>query len=295
MVAAKALQERKINQVDLLIKMLNADNRFVRYGACNALSMAGFSSTDAVEAIIKRLQQDDDMLFRYFAVDALSRSTYGKKEYGLKTVSAPAAPTLLALAGQSVPGDPRGHLAFQIAEALFYSSGIYDEYVKENPVDDALLVAAVTHILENENGRARSMVPFRDLPDSVCNRIWPNIIEAVLENAPSGIMFSKGVREGGLKVLAKHRVKEGLDVMKDLSVSFLQIPDSEEHARWVPWFGKTLFEVLPEYGKHAEPVLAVVEQWPVLEGRGKDLAKQLPAMKQKMADVGHPPLKSIRK
>ncbi len=75
--------------------------------------------------------------------------------------------------------------------------------------------------------------------------------------------------------------------------SFLQIPYSEEIARWVPWFGKTLFEVLPEYGKHAEPVLAVVEQWPVLGGRGADLAKQLPAMKKQMEEVGLPPLKSI--
>jgi len=52
---------------------------------------------------------------------------------------------------------------------------------------------------------------------------------------------------------------------------------------------------LPEYGKHAEPVLAVVEQWPVLEGRGADLAKQLPAMKKQMEEVGLPPLKSIAK
>ncbi len=295
MVAAKALQERKINQVDLFIKMLGANNRFVRYGACNALSMAGFNSTEAVDAIIKKLQQDDDILFRYFAVDALNRSAYGKDECGLKPVAAPAVPTLLELASQSVPGDPRDHLAWQISEALFYSTGLYDVYVKENQVDDELLASAVVHILENENGRARSMVPFRELPDSVRDQLWDHVITAVRENAPSGIMFSKGVREEGLKALAKDRIKEGLDLMNEFSVSFLKTPQNDEDARWVPWFGKTLFEVLPEYGKHAEPVLAVIEQWPVLGGRGAELAKQLPAMKEKMAEVGLPSLKSIAK
>ena len=139
------------------------------------------------------------------------------------------------------------------------------------------------------------MVPFRELPESVRDQLWDHVIEAVRENAPSGIMFSKGVREEGLKALAKDRIKEGLDLMNEFSVSFLKTPQNDEDARWVPWFGKTLFEVLPEYGKHAEPVLAVIEQWPVLGGRGAELAKQLPAMKEKMEEVGLPPLKSIAK
>lgn len=293
MTAAKALQERDVKQVELLIKMLNIDNRYARYGALHALSMVGHSSTDAVDAIIKRMKEDDDILFRHFAVEALTYSTWGKDKYGLKPVAERAAPTLLALASKPVPGDPRGHLAWKIAEASFYSNGIYDRYVKENSVDDALLTAAVKQFLHNENGRARSMVPFDELPDSVLDQVWPDVIEAVRYNAPSGIMFSKGVREDGVKVLGKHRIKEGLDVLEELSTNFGNIPYEEERARYVPWFGEPMLEALPNYGMHAEPVLAIVEKWPVLEGRGKDFAKQIPMVKTKMAEVGRPPLKSI--
>jgi hypothetical protein len=293
MTAAKAMQEQDINQVDILIKMLNVDNRYFRYGACNALSMAGFSSTEVVEAIVKRLQADEDILFRYYAVDALTRSTWGKDEYGLTKVSHMAAPTLLALAGKPVPGDPRGHLSWKIAEASFYSNGIYDRYVKEHPVDEQLLASAVAQFLQNENGRARSMVPFAELPDAVLDQVWPEIIAAVRENAPSGIMFSKGVREQGVIILGKHKIKEGLDALKELSETFGAIPYEEERARYVPWFGKPMFEALPNFGKHAEPVLATVEKWPVLEGRGKDFAKQIPELKKKLEAAGYPTLKSI--
>jgi hypothetical protein len=255
--------------------------------------MVGHSSTDAVDAIVKRMQADDDILFRYYAVDALNRSTWGKDEYGLKSVADRAAPALLALASKPVPGDPRGHLAWQIAEASFYSNGIYDRYAKENPVDEEILAAAVRQFLHNENGRARSMVPFAELPDSVLDRVWPDIIAAVRLNAPSGIMFSKGVRENGVKALGKHRIKEGLGVLKELSTDFGNIPYEEERARYVPWFGEPMLEALPNYGMHAEPIIAVVEKWPVLEGRGKDFAKQLPTAKTKMAEVGLPALKSI--
>jgi hypothetical protein len=54
-----------------------------------------------------------------------------------------------------------------------------------------------------------------------------------------------------------------------------------------------MFEALPNFGKHAEPVLTIVEKWPVLEGRGKDFAKQIPALKKKLEAAGYPTLKSI--
>ena len=293
MSAAKSLQERDFKDVKTLIEMLNAENRYQRYGACHALSMVGHSSTDAVDAMVKRFKEDDDILFRYFSVEALTHSTYGKKTHGLNTVSQRAAPALLSIASKPIPGDPRGHLAWKISEASFYSSGIYDRYVKENSVDETLLVDAVTRFLQNENGRARSMVPFKELPSSVLNRVWPHVIEAVDHNAPSGIMFSKGVRIDGVKVLGQHRIKEGLDLFRKLSSQFLAIPYDVEIARYVPWFGEPLLEALPNYGTHAETVISIVEKWPVLKGRGKDFAKKIPEVRMKMKKVGTPPLNSI--
>ena len=70
--AAKAMQEQKLDRVDRLIEMINDPDRYARYGACNGLTRAGGNSERAVEAITERMLKDDDILFRYFAVDAIS-------------------------------------------------------------------------------------------------------------------------------------------------------------------------------------------------------------------------------
>lgn len=80
-VAAKTMQEQKLDRTDHLIEMINDPDRYARYGACNGLAYAGWNSGEAVDAILLRMVQDEDILFRYFAVDAL---TSGKgKAYGL--------------------------------------------------------------------------------------------------------------------------------------------------------------------------------------------------------------------
>jgi len=297
-VAAKILQEQKLNRVDKLIAMLDSDNRYARYGACNGMALAGFKSPEAVAALIKKIESDEDILFRYFAVDALASKSkpWGQnEEYGLNAVAGPAVPLLLKLAGKPVPNDPRQHLHWWIAEAFSpKGKNLLQQYAASGTIDDALLVSAISSILHNENGLARSMIAYDKLTEKQLEPLWGTILECVREGAPSGIMFSYGVRTSGIEVLAKHRIKEGLDLMYELSESHLQLPDSVEESRWMPWYAETLFKVLPEYGKHAEPLVAVVEQWPALKGRGAELAKKLPELKQKIQDAGSPPLKSIK-
>jgi hypothetical protein len=293
--AAKALLEQKLNRVDQLIAMLESDNRFARYGACNGMAVAGFKSPKAVEAIMKRLEKDEDILFRYFAVDALaSRSKpYGQKEeYGLNAAAGPAVPLLLKLASKPVPNDPRQHLHWWISEALFYyGKDLFKSYTLSGNVDDTLLVSAVSSFLNNENGRARSMVAYNKLSDKQLEPLWGTILKCVREGAPSGIMFSYGVRTDGLAVLAKHRIKEGLDLSLELAVE-----ERDKSTGWVPWHAKTLFEVLPEYGKDAAPVVSVIEQWSVLKGRGgAELAPKLPELRKKVESAPKQPLKIIKR
>ncbi len=293
--AAKVLQEQKLNRVDQLIAMLDSDNRYARYGACNGMAMAGFKSPIAVEAIMKRLEKDEDILFRYFAVDALASKSqpYGQKEeFGLNAAAGPAVPLLLKLASKPVPNDPRQHLHWWISEALFYhAKDLFKQYVSSGKADDALLVSAINSFLNNENGRARSMVAFGKLTDTQLEPLWGTILKSVRVGAPSGIMFSFGVRTDGLKALAKHRIKEGLDLCMELAVE-----ERDKSNGWVPWFAAAMIESLPDYGKDAEPVVKVIESWPVLKGRGAtEVVPKLPELKKKMEAAQKLPLKSIGK
>jgi len=90
-------------------------------------------------------------------------------------------------------------------------------------------------------------------------------------------------------VLAKYRIKEGLDLCKELAIE-----ERDKSTGWVPWYGMTLIDTLPNYGKDAEPVVKVIETWSILKGRGAtDLAKKLPELKKKVEASQKLQLKSI--
>jgi hypothetical protein len=293
MTAATALYEQNLNRVDKLITMLDSDNRFTRYGACNGMALAGFKSPKAVEALCKKIEKDEDILFRYFAVDALSSKNqpWGQKEeYGLASAAGPAVPLLLKLASKPVPNDPRQQLHWAISEALFYyKKDLFKNYSAGGTVDDALLVGALEQFLKNENGRARSMVALEKLTDKQLEPLWPDILQATRERAPSGIMFSGGVIDSGITVLAKHRIKEGLDHMLELAKSDLSRTDG-----WAPSFWKIMFKALPDYGKDALGVVDVIEKWPILEKPGgAPIKAELPALRKKIEASQKLALKSI--
>jgi hypothetical protein len=289
--AAKAMQEQKLDRVDRLIELINDPDRHARYGALNGLAYAGWNSEKAVDAILERILKDEDILFRYFAVDALSS---GKgQSYGLHGAAAKAVPILLKLASEPAPDDLRGHLTWQISEALFYYKyGLFKAYPPESREAEELLLKSLEQFLLNQNGRARSQVPLESLTEDQLGYLWDSIIEAARTNAPGGVMFSKGVRKSSLIVLAQYRIKEGLDVMAELSKTW--IGDTEAQ-KWVPWFAETMFAVLPLYGRDALPIIEIIEQWPVLEGRGKKLAEKLPALKEEIKNSPDYDLVSGRK
>ncbi len=135
-------------------------------------------------------------------------------------------------------------------------------------------------------------MPLNELTKDQLDQLWSGIAEATRHNAPSGIMFSKGVRTNGLAVMAQYQIKEGLEIMLELSKSRVEL---NEENKWVPWFAETMFAVLPQYGRDALPVVEVIEQWPVLEGRGKNLAEQLPELKKQIQNAPRYDLVSYKK
>ena len=124
---------------------------------------------------------------------------------------------LMMLADQDVVTDPRGMQQRYLCFGLFdRRDGMLRGSL--DGVDRKLLDAAVRAGLRNEDGRARGALGsvYRKLSFEQIKPLLPAIRQAVIEPAPSGIMFADDIRLSGLEILAKHRIEEGLPLCVSL-------------------------------------------------------------------------------
>ena len=136
------------------------------------------------------------------------------------SAAAPAVPALLRLAAEPADSsDPTGtHPAVSLHFRLFNQRGGLLSKTIEN-VDRDLLREAIVSILKNEDGRARGSLASLSTGNSATRKskpILPAVLEAVSHQSPSGVMFSDGIRQAGLEVLAKHRIAEGIPLCVEL-------------------------------------------------------------------------------
>jgi len=143
------------------------------------------------------------------------------------------------------------------ALALFYSGNAQKvKSVARNgegipQANSDLVVKAVRELLKVSNGGSRGAVAivYDKLTDAQLKLLWKDIYQATIESAPADIMFAAGVRTAGLKLLAKHHTREGLDA-----------------AAWYLTHGGrndtsfTLKFILDQYGGHAKCVLPQLEK-----------------------------------
>jgi len=199
--SAMALAKRPDEvSVEILINMLHSPNLNSSYGACKALTMLKGRASDAVPALIESLD-NEDLWLRVNAAEALA------------SIGGPAMDALPKLLQMLTKGateeDPRGmeqrYLSFTVFQRMLNNS-IED-------VDPELLREAIVAGLQNQDGRARSAIGgvYQRLSQEQIRPLLPAIHRAVVEPAPSGIMFASGVRLKGLELLSKNYVKEGLD------------------------------------------------------------------------------------
>ncbi|MDX1681997.1 MAG: DUF6288 domain-containing protein, partial [Phycisphaeraceae bacterium] len=275
-IGARTLAERNLNRVDRLIKLLESDNRYARYGAARALQEAGFGDREAANKVIELMAKSDDLLFQLYAIRAL---TNRDKRRGLLNVARPAIPVLMKMALKHREDDPRRVLQSDISEALFYSGraqphrGLVVEYGM-NTVPRDLLVPVMREIMVNDNGRARSHLSwlYPRLTEEEKNQLWPDIYRVTRDLAPSGIMFASGIRTSGLKMLAKNRIEEGLD----LAVWYLKNQKGHGSRGRVP----DALEAIMMYGAHAKWVVPQLEehaQWYESKRRRGRIDKNDPA------------------
>jgi hypothetical protein len=252
---AQALAVQNINCVNDLIRMLESDHVNARYGACQALRVAGFNSKKAVERLSKIMLESDDLTFRLYAIDAL---TGGDLKMGLAKAAKPVIPALLKLAVSRSDDDPRRLLQRKLGFALFYkgrimgTTGLISHHGVEG-LEQSLLIPAIKELLTVDDGRSRSTVTlvYSMLNAADLKLLWDDIYLSVKIIAPSGIMFADGVRLKGLKLMQQHHFKEGVE----LAIVILK------ENRWGG--SKRLSAILPilaEYGGSAKAALPILKE-----------------------------------
>jgi hypothetical protein len=241
--SAMELARREGDPTPALVAMLEEPDLHARLGACQALAMLKQRAAPAVPVLQKTLKADD-LWLRIKAAEALA---------GIGKAAIPTVPELLEMLARHDPkSDPRNMQQRYLCFALFNQrDGMLGRSLEG--VDRNALYAAVRAGLGNEDGRARGSLDsvYRNLSYAEIEPLLPAIHQAVIEPAPSGIMFADGIRLSGLEILAKHRIKEALP----LCISLIE-PD-----RWgLRNRINRCLATLRQYGGNARPEIPRLRQ-----------------------------------
>jgi hypothetical protein len=240
--AGAALAKQEGEPVPALLELLRSEDLDARYGACQALGALGPKAAEAVPALTRTLEEDDVWL-RIQAAYALA---------GIGDAARPAAPALLELALRDDPADPRQFTQRYLAFCLFYPGGALKMRGllarSLEGIDRELLLSAVERLLANDDGRARGAVGtvYENLTLEEIAPILPAVVEAVRTPSPSGVMFANDIRLRGLDLLARHRIREGMQ----LCIPIMEIDQWGKQDRILRGL-----RALATYGGAAKPLL----------------------------------------
>lgn len=241
--AASELAHRDSPPVDKLIDLLRKGDLNTQLGTCQALIALKHLAAPAYQPLVQKLDAED-LWLRIKAAEALA---------SIGQAATPAIPTLLSMiAAGNTSDDPRGMQQRYLTFALFdRREGMLKQSL--DGVNRDQLYAAVRAGLKNQDGRARGTLDtvYHNLSFEEIKPLLPAIHEAILHPAPSGIMFADGIRLGGLKLLARHRISEGLPLCLDL----IRLEDWGAMRR-LP----TCLNALQLYGGAAQPLIPKLTQ-----------------------------------
>lgn len=157
-----------------------------------------------------------------------------------------SVPKLLELFSYQNPKvDPRGMLQRYLCFALFNKrGGLLSKSLKD--IDKNALFEAVKIGLKNDDGRARGAIGsvYQNLTFEELEPLFPYIYKAIVEPAPSGIMFSHNIRMEGLRLFSKNKIDKGLK----LTVDFIR--NQKKHGSEKRM--SELFSFVKSYGAHAK-------------------------------------------
>ena len=243
--SAQELGRRDGDFMPALLELLASSDRDSRYGAVEALGNLGPESDVASRlAALSEALQADDLWLRILAAEALARIGEPAKV---------AVPQMLERLAKTDPeNDPRGMEQRYLCFSLFNRRGGLIGRSLEG-VDRELLMKAVRVGLQNEDGRARGSLAtvYENLTYDEIKPLLPAIHQAIVEPAPSGIMFASGIRLSGVALLAKHRIREGMP----LCIQIMEIDKWGKKNRITQ-----CLKALETYGPAAKAVLPQLRQ-----------------------------------
>lgn len=233
--AAQALSRRKPAPLDSIIALLDSPKLEARYGACEVMVHLKANAAPAVPKLMKAFH-DKDLWLRVNAANALA---------AIGPAAMSAMPDLLErMAVGPTAEDPRA------MEQRYLCTAVFGTMLKGSleGVDRDLMRKAIVAGLKNQDGRARGVVGgvYQKLSFEEIKPLLPAIREAIVTQAPSGEMFASGVRLSGVELLAKHRIKEGME----LCLQVMEIDKWGKKDR----IGRCL-KIMAMYGGAAKPVL----------------------------------------
>jgi hypothetical protein len=284
--AASELGLRGEDVKDKLLLLLKSDNRYARYGACQALRYNGQSSPIVFETLISNAETHKDWTLRYFALNAFTHKD--KHKYGgeraLGKLPVSYGPRLLKMAAvKDAENDPREKIPGLVSRLLFDKGAIYSGkgIVK---VNSGLLTPAVAALLQNPNGGTRSTgaLPLLTLEEENMEPLWGVLYDAMTNPAPSGVMFGGGVNWRGNAVMAKYHIKEGLP---------LAIWYTFEKKGWGDHSRKKALPSIAPYGAHLKPHMKVLYTSKRNYSSWRDVKKGIALIEKTPA----PKLRSIQK
>jgi hypothetical protein len=263
--AAMALKRRKEVAIPPLVAMLASPRIETRYGACQALAQLGGRGAPAVDALQQCLT-DKDLWLRIKAADALA---------AIGTPAMKTVPQMLELmATVDTKTDPRGMQQRYLCFALFDSRGLLGRSLEG--VDRAALLKAVKASLLNQDGRARGSLAsvYKNLPADQIEPLLPAVLQAVMNPSPSGEMFADQIRVEGLRLLAEHRIEEGIQAC----VTYTRHQNPWASEKRTP----EIMEILLTYGARAKPMIPELTRIAdYFEKDEPDFPRQLMQMKAK--------------
>ncbi|MDG1872956.1 MAG: DUF6288 domain-containing protein [Mariniblastus sp.] len=242
--SANALASRGGDPVAPLTKLLKRSDVYSQLGACQALAKLGSRAAPAIPQLRKTLASKD-LWSRIKAAEALA---------AIGGAARSVVPELLRmLTQQDVEKDPRGMQQRYLCFALFdQRNGLLRGSLEG--VDRDALYDAVKAGLRNDDGRARGAISsvYRNLSHEQIEPLLPAIHRAIVEPAPSGVMFADDIRLAGLRILAKHRIQEGMD----LCIDVIEFDRWGENRRLTQ-----CLQILQEYGGAARSVLPKLKRY----------------------------------